>query len=156
MTTVELNNDNIILKDPNTNLYKCTTCSYYTPLRNSFMKHLKTDKHKINEKPLKCENCSGLFYTKISFNNHVKSCLIQDMDTYDNDIEDESPDETICDNDKLVEYDEDQDLGLLLQKFGNEYDKLMIKYILLFFLKIKENMVPFNLLLIFVFFMWTR
>jgi len=152
MTTVELKNDDILLKDPNTNLYTCTACSYYTPLRNSFIKHLKTDKHKINENPLKCENCNEIFHTKISYNNHVKCCLLQDID----DIEDDSSEETICDNDKLIKYDEDEDLSLLLTKFGNEYDKLMIKYILLFFLKIKENMVPVNLLLIIVFFMWTR
>ena len=146
MTTIELNKDDILLKDSQTNLYTCTTCSYYTPLRNSFMKHLKTDKHKINENPLKCENCKNLFHTKISFNNHMKSCLhenISDQDDPDNgdnddDMNSVSTDETICGDDDLVEYDEDEDLGLLLQKFGNEYDKLMIKYMLLFLLKIKE------------------
>jgi len=152
MTTIELNNDDILLKDPNTNLYVCSTCSYYTPLKNSYIKHLKTDKHKLNVKPLKCEHCNNLFYTKISFNNHVKCCLIQDIDV----VDDESSDETICDNDELVEYDEPEDLGLLLEKFGNQYDRLMIKYILLFFLKIKENMSAVNVLLIFVFFMWMR
>lgn len=154
MTTIELNNDDILLKDPNTNLYVCSTCSYYTPLKNSYIKHLKTDKHKLNMNPLKCDHCNNLFYTKISFNNHVKSCLIQDIDVVDDD--DDESDETICDNDELVEYDEDDDLGLLLEKFGNQYDRLMIKYILLFFLKIKENMSPVNVLLIFVFFMWMR
>jgi hypothetical protein len=88
----------------------------------------------------------------MSFNNHVKSCLIQDIDV----IHDDESDETICDNDELVEYDEPEDLGLLLEKFGNQYDRLIIKYILLFFLKIKENMSPVNVLLIFVFFMWMR
>ena len=153
MTTIELNNDDILLKDPNTNLYVCSTCSYYTPLKNSYIKHLKTDKHKLNMNPLKCDHCNNLFYTKISFNNHVKSCLIQDIDV---DVVDESSDETICDKDELADYDEDDDLGLLLEKFGNQYDRLMIKYILLFFLKIKENMSPVNVLLIFVFFMWMR
>jgi hypothetical protein len=152
MTTIELNNDDILLKDPNTNLYVCSTCSYYTPLKNSYIKHLKTDKHKLNMNPLKCDHCNNLFYTKISFNNHVKSCLIQDIDV----VDDDESDETICDNDELVQYDEDDDLGLLLEKFGNQYDRLMIKYILLFFLKIKENMSPVNVLLIFVFFMWMR
>jgi hypothetical protein len=152
MTTIELNNDDILLKDPNTNLYVCSTCSYYTPLKNSYIKHLKTDKHKLNMSPLKCDHCNNLFYTKISFNNHVKSCLIQDIDV----IHDDESDETICDNDELVEYDEPEDLGLLLEKFGNQYDRLIIKYILLFFLKIKENMSPVNVLLIFVFFMWMR
>ncbi len=156
MTTIELNNDDILLKDPNTNLYVCSTCSYYTPLKNSYIKHLKTDKHKLNMNPLKCDHCNNLFYTKISFNNHVKSCLIQDIDVVDDDDDDDESDETICDNDELVEYDEDDDLGLLLEKFGNQYDRLMIKYILLFFLKIKENMSPVNVLLIFVFFMWMR
>jgi hypothetical protein len=154
MTTIELNNDDILLKDPNTNLYVCSTCSYYTPLKNSYIKHLKTDKHKLNMSPLKCDHCNNLFYTKISFNNHVKSCLIQDIDV--DVVDDDESDETICDNDELVEYDEDEDLGLLLEKFGNQYDRLMIKYILLFFLKIKENMSPVNVLLIFVFFMWMR
>jgi hypothetical protein len=154
MTTIEFNNDDILLKDPNTNLYTCTTCSYYTPLRNSFIKHLKTDKHKINENPLECENCNKLFYTKISFNNHAKSCIIPEIN---DDIDSESTDETNCDKDyDDADDDQDEDLSVLLSRFGNEYDKLMIKYMLLFLLKIKENMVPVNLLLIFVFFMWTR
>jgi hypothetical protein len=151
MTTVELNNDDIILKDPHTNLYTCTSCSYYTPLKNSFIKHLKTDKHKINENPLECDHCNKFFYTKISYNNHVKTCIIQDSNEDKNITQDEKND-SIHDDD----VEEEEDLGLLLQKFGNQYDRLMIKYILLFLLKIKEHMVPVNLLLIFVFFMWTR
>ena len=157
MTTVEFNNDDILLKDPNTNLYTCSACTYYTPLRNSFIKHLKTDKHKINENPLECEHCNKLFYTKISYNNHVKSCIIQDSNEEKNISEDDNNDasnDQVHDDEQEVE--EEEDLGLLLQKFGNQYDRLMIKYILLFLLKIKENMVPVNLLLIFVFFMWTR
>ncbi len=161
MTTVEFNNDDILLKDPGTNLYTCTTCSYYTPLKNSFIKHLKTDKHKINENPLECQHCKNLFYTKISYNNHVKSCIIQDSNEDKNisqhDDDDENHEVTNDDEQEEEEGEEqDEDLGLLLQKFGNQYDRLMIKYMLLFFLKIKENMVPVNLLLIIVFFMWTR
>jgi len=166
MTTVELNNDDILLKDPDTNLYKCITCSYYTPLKNSFIKHLKTDKHKINENPLKCQHCKNLFYTKISYNNHAKTCIIQDSNEDKNIIQDEKndlihddePEVDVLDQDDYDEDDEEEeeDLGLLLEKFGNQYDRLMIKYILLFLLKIKENMVPVNLLLIIVFFMWTR
>jgi hypothetical protein len=155
MTIIELNNDDVFMKDPNTNLYTCTTCSYYTPLRNSFIKHLKTDKHKINENPLECEHCNKLFHTKISYNNHIKCCIIQDSDKEEEENISEDPDEDTM-NDDEHGLKEDEDLGLLLSKFGNEYDKLMIKYILLFFLKIKENMLPVNLLLIFVFFMWTR
>lgn len=155
MTTIELNNDDVFMKDPNTNLYTCTTCSYYTPLRNSFIKHLKTDKHKINKNPLECEHCNKLFHTKISYNNHIKCCIIQDSDKEEEENISEDPDEDTM-NDDEPGLKEDEDLGLLLSKFGNEYEKLMIKYILLFFFKIKENMLPVNLLLIFVFFMWTR
>lgn len=166
MTTIEMNNDDIFTKDPQTNLYSCTTCSYYTPLKNSYIKHLKTDKHKINVSPLECDQCNKLFYTKISYNNHVKSCIIQDSNQHENmsenegdgDIpinEDDNDDmnDTHDDNDDDKE-DNDEDLSLLLTKFGNQYDKLMIKYILMFFLHIKENMLSFNLLLIFILFMW--
>ena len=162
MTTAELKNDDIYLKDPETNLYTCATCSYYTPLKNSFMKHLKTDKHKINEKPLECEYCNKLFHTKISYNNHAKTCLPEniedddDDDDDDDDIESNTTDETIIGKDKLVEYNQEEDLGLLIKKFGNQYDRLMIKYILMFFLHIKENMLPFNILFIIVLFMWYR
>jgi hypothetical protein len=157
MTTVELNNDDIYTKDTNTNLYTCSLCSYYTPLKNSFIKHLKTDKHKINENPLECEKCNKMFYTKISFNNHVKSCIIPEKNEQEeeSDIDEDVNIENNHDNDDNDE-DDEEDLSLLLKKFGNEYDKLMIKYMLLFFLKIKENMLPVNLLLVFVFFMWTR
>jgi hypothetical protein len=158
MTTIEFNNGDIFLKDQQTNLYTCTTCNYYTPLKNSFMKHLKTDKHKLNINPMECENCNKLFHTKLSYNNHVKSCIISEINDDLDDV-DESTDETICgddDDDDLVDIDEDEDLSLLLSKFGNEYDKLMIKYILLFFLKIKENMSSVNVLLIVVFLMWMR
>ena len=157
MTTVELKNDDVYLKDPETNLYTCTTCSYYTPLKNSFVKHLKTDKHKLNIKPMECGHCNKLFHTKLSYNNHVKSCIIPEIN---DDINSESTDETICcdddEHDGLVDIDQDQDLSLLLSKFGNEYDKLMIKYILMFFLRIKENMLPFNLLFILALFIWCR
>jgi len=152
MTTVEFNNDDILLKDPNTNLYMCSTCSYYTPLKNSYIKHVKTDKHKLNVNPLKCNHCNDLFYTKMSYNNHMKTCIIPDIN------ENVSIDENsiVVDDKSQDDYDHDEDLGLLLQKFGNQYDRLMIKYMLLFLLKIKENMVPVNILLIFVFFMWMR
>lgn len=156
MTTVEFNNDDILLKDPNTNLYTCTTCSYYTPLRNSFIKHLKTDKHKLNVNPMECEYCNNLFYTKISFNNHVKYCIIPEINE---DSEKESNAESDIDIDNISQednHDDEEDLGLLLEKFGNQYDKLMIKYMLLFLLKIKENMLSVNVLLIVVFLMWMR
>ena len=160
MTTIEFNNDDILLKDPNTNLYTCTTCSYYTPLRNSFINHLKTDKHKIKENPLECENCNKLFYTKISFNNHAKSCIIPEINE---DSDKESNAESNIDIDNISQEDEvqdddneDENFSLLLEKFGNEYEKLMITYILLFFFKIKENMSRVNLLLIVVFLMWMR
>jgi uncharacterized C2H2 Zn-finger protein len=161
MTTVEFNNDDILLKDPNTNLYMCSTCSYYTPLKNSYIKHVKTDKHKLNVNPLKCNHCNDLFYTKMSYNNHMKTCIIPDIN--ENVSIDENSivvdDKSQYENKYQDDYDDyyhDEDLGLLLQKFGNQYDRLMIKYMLLFLLKIKENMVPVNILLIFVFFMWTR
>jgi hypothetical protein len=73
------------------------------------------------------------------------SIVVDDKSQYENKYQDDYDD-----------YYHDEDLGLLLQKFGNQYDRLMIKYMLLFLLKIKENMVPVNILLIFVFFMWTR
>lgn len=161
MTTVEFNNDDILLKDPNTNLYTCITCSYYTPLRNSFIKHLKTDKHKINENPLECENCNKLFYTKISLNNHVKYCIIPDKndveinDEEENDM-DENTEKDSSEEDNINDEETEEDLSLLLTKFGDKYDKLMIKYMLLFFLHLKENISLANLLLIIVFFMWTR
>jgi len=160
MTTIEYKNEEIILKDPDTNLYTCTTCSYYTPLKNSFAKHLKTEKHQLNIKPLACEHCKNLFHTKISYNNHVKSCLHENINEPEPDDLDDtnsvSSDVTICDTAEDDDDDQDEDLSVLLSKFGNEYDKLMIKYMLLFLLIIKEHMVPVNLLLIFVFFMWTR
>ena len=156
MTTIELNKDDIFLKDSQTNLYTCTTCSYYTPLKNSFVKHLKTDKHKLNVNPMECGHCNKLFHKKLSYNNHVKSCIISEIND-DLDEDDDSTDETICgDDDVLVDIDEDEDLSILLSKFGNEYDKLMIKYMLLFLLKIKENMLPFNLLFILALFIWCR
>jgi len=82
----------------------------------------------------------------------MKTCIIPDIN------ENVSIDENsiVVDDKSQDDYDHDEDLGLLLQKFGNQYDRLMIKYMLLFLLKIKENMVPVNILLIFVFFMWTR
>ncbi len=163
MTTIEYKNEEIISKDPDTNLYTCTTCSYYTPLKNSFAKHLKTEKHQLNIKPLACEHCKNLFHTKISYNNHVKSCLHENINEPEPDHLDDtnsvSTDVTICDtadDDEEDDHDQDEDLSVLLSKFGNEYDKLMIKYMLLFLLIIKEHMVPVNILLIFVFFMWTR
>ena len=157
MTTVELKNDDVYLKDPETNLYTCTICSYYTPLKNSFVKHLKTDKHKLNVNPMECGHCNKLFHTKLSYNNHVKSCISSEIND-ELDDHDDSTDETICgdDDDVLVDIDEDEDLTILLSKFGNEYDKLMIKYMLLFLLKIKENMLPFNLLFILALFIWCR
>ena len=167
MTTIEFNNDDFFMKDPNTNLYTCTTCSYYTPLRNSFMKHVKTDKHKLNVNPLECKNCKNLFHTKLSYHNHVKTCIIQDSHEEEEEEEEEEQEqeqeENISEdhgegttNDYEYGIKQDEELGLLLSKFGNEYDKLMIKYMFLFLLKIKENMLPVNLLLIFVFFMWTH
>jgi hypothetical protein len=155
MTTLEFNNDSIILKDSNTNLYTCNTCSYYTPLRNSFIKHLKTDKHKINENPLECEHCNKYFHTKLSYNNHVKSCMIPEINendaVYENNIDvDENPQH----DDK--EGDPNEDVSLLLSKFGNEYNKLTIKYVLAFFSLVKENVAPVNVLLIVVFLMWMR
>jgi hypothetical protein len=82
----------------------------------------------------------------------MKTCIIPDIN------ENVSIDENsiVVDDKSQDDYDHDEDLGLLLQKFGNQYDRLMIKYMLLFLLKIKENMVPVNILLIFVFFMWMR
>jgi hypothetical protein len=82
----------------------------------------------------------------------MKTCIIPDIN------ENVSIDENsiVVDDKSQDDYDDDEDLGLLLQKFGNQYDRLMIKYMLLFLLKIKENMVPVNILLIFVFFMWMR
>jgi len=163
MTTIELKNDDVFLKDSNTNLYTCATCSYYTPLKNSFIKHVKTDKHKFNINPIECGSCNKLFHTKISYNNHAKSCIISvingpnvdnneticgDHDDYDYHDED---DEDVDEHDDV---DEDEDLSLLLKKFGNEYEKLMIKYVLLFFSLVKENILPVNVLLIFVFLMW--
>lgn len=161
MTTIEYTNEEIILKDPQTNLYTCATCSYYTPLKNSFMKHLKTDKHKINENPLECGHCNKLFYTKISLNNHVKTCVIPEINDEENDkesvMEEDNNDEESVMDEKIDDDEEnEEDLSLLLTKFGNQYDKLMIKYILLFFLHLKENISFANLLLIIVFFMWTR
>lgn len=163
MTTVEFNNDDIFLKDTNTNLYTCATCSYYTPLKNSFIKHVKTDKHKFNINPIECGSCNKLFHTKISYNNHAKSCIISVIN--DSNVDNN---ETICGDDDDDDYhdagdddvdedkdvDEDEDLSLLLKKFGNEYEKLMIKYVLLFFSLVKENILPVNVLLIFVFLMW--
>jgi uncharacterized C2H2 Zn-finger protein len=167
MTTIEMNNDAIFTKDPQTNLYTCSTCSYYTPLKNSYIKHLKTDKHKINTSPLECGQCNKLFYTKISYNNHVKSCIIQDSNQPENMSENEgdgdipinehdNDDDNDNDNDNDDGEEPDEELSLLLTKFGNQYDKLMIKYIIMFFLHIKENMLSFNLLLIFVLFMWNH
>ena len=93
----------------------------------------------------------------------MKSCLhenINEPEPEPDDLDDTnsvSSDVTICDKeDDDDDDDQDEDLSVLLSKFGNEYDKLMIKYMLLFLLIIKEHMVPVNLLLIFVFFMWTR
>uniref|UniRef100_A0A6C0BX78 C2H2-type domain-containing protein n=1 Tax=viral metagenome TaxID=1070528 RepID=A0A6C0BX78_9ZZZZ len=162
MTTIELKNDDVFLKDSNTNLYTCATCSYYTPLKNSFIKHVKTDKHKFNINPIECGSCNKLFHTKISYNNHAKSCIISVINDPNADNN-----ETICgdddhdfhdndddNNDNNDDVDEDEDLSLLLKKFGNEYEKLMIKYVLVFFSLVKENILPVNVVLILVFLMW--
>jgi hypothetical protein len=64
----------IVLKNPDTNLYSCIVCYYHTHLKSSYIKHLRTDKHKLNVNPLECINCQNVFYTKLSYNNHMKIC----------------------------------------------------------------------------------
>lgn len=158
MTTIELNNEEpILFKDPTTQLYTCNRCSYYTSLKNSYIKHLRTDKHKLNVNPMECGNCNHLFHTKISFNNHMKTCV---------EINNEIIDDTLSDYDQLLETTseygdfksiiENQELREELQKFAAFYDNLLIKYIFVILINIKDNIMIFNFGIIFALFILSR